>query len=98
MSKTVRTLIHIPEGQAGSVVTIADERADTLVDAHLAMLVEDLIEEPEPELEPEEDPDSGLPAVSAPKEEWVGLARQLGIEVEGLTKDEVVALVREATG
>lgn len=104
MSVTVKLHLPVPEGKPGDVVELSDERAAVLVDRRYATYVSGGSTAPEPEApveEPVEDsgsaPVTELPAVADKKADWVAAADALGLNTEGLTKEQVIEVVTEAT-
>ena len=106
MSVKVKLRLPVPEGRQGDVVELSQERAATLVDRRYATYVSGGSTAPEPEVEaePTYTEESGsapvveLPALNDKKADWVAVAGSLGIETDGLTKDEIIEVVTEVTG
>jgi hypothetical protein len=105
MSVTVKLHLPVPEGKPGDEVELSQERAAALVDRRYATYVSGGSTAPEPVTEPDvyepvesaSAPVTDLPAVSDKKAEWVAAADALGLDTEGLTKDEVIEVVLDAT-
>ena len=72
-----------PTAPPGTIHTDAVESLPAPVPAS----VEDLADSP--------GPDTWMPSPADKKEAWATFAKGLGIEVEGLTKDEIIAAVME---
>lgn len=109
MPVTVKLHLPVPEGRPGDVVELSQERAAALVDRRYATYVSGGSTAPEPEAEAEATPEPvvqdsapapvvDLPAPYDKKAEWVAAAAALGIETDGLTKDEIIEVVLDATG
>lgn len=106
MSVKVRLRLPVPEGKPGDVVELSQERAATLVDRRYATFVSGGSSAPEPAApaeEPAGESTAGAPVVELPglndkKADWVAAAGALGIETEGLTKEEIIEVVTEVTG
>ena len=104
MSVTVKLRLPVPEGKQGDVVELSQERAAALVDRRYATYVSGGSTAPDPDPEPESAQESApapvteLPSVADKKAEWVAAADALGIDTEGLTKEEVIEVVLDAAG
>lgn len=107
MPVTVKLHLPVPEGKPGDVVELSQERAAALVDRRYATYVSGGSTAPEPAAEEYPEPavqESGsaplidLPAEYDVKSKWVDVAKTLGIETEGLTKDEIIEVVKDAAG
>jgi hypothetical protein len=82
--------MHLSEGRHGAVVETSDERAAHLIEAGYAVAA------PLPAKQTAETGEPTAPAPSANKTEWVSYANAIGVETEGLTRDEIIGAVEAA--
>jgi len=94
---SIRLRLHYPGHRVGDVIKMDAEQADRLVNAKYATYEDEAVAyEP---VEPDEvTPAVDLPAESAVKPEWVAVAKNLGIDTDGLTKAEIIEVVTEVVG
>lgn len=110
--KAVRLSPIRPLCMAGSVIDVDEATYGRLVELG-AVVVEsepeveeapEAVSEPEPVVESEvegaPEPEAGVvrkPAKSAPEDKWRAYAESLGLDVKGLKKPEIIAVVNKAT-